>query len=297
MIKIATHDAKFHTDDVFAVATLFILLGKENCEVIRTRDKALITSADYVVDVGMIYDQEKNRFDHHQLEGAGQRENGIPYASFGLVWKKFGQKVCDSESIYAYLDASLVQAIDALDNGMDITRALVPGVCPFDINSVVNQYRLTWKEEGDWDKNFLECVVWAMQLLEREIKMAQDYEEAKAITIKAYEDTEDKRLIMIDEKYDLGREIVSKVLSKFSEPIFAVLYRKDVGNWQIVTIRKGEGFESKKPLPEAWRGKVDGELSEISGVSGAVFCHRGGFMCVVDSKEGILALAEKALNT
>lgn len=296
-MKIVTHNAKFHTDDVFAVATLRILLGKENCQVIRTRDESVISSADFVVDVGMVYDEERNRFDHHQPEGAGARENGVPYASFGLVWKKFGKEVCGGESVSTYLDTSLVQAIDALDNGMSISHALVEGVRSFDINSVVNQYRLTWKEEGDWDERFLECVAWVQTLLEREIKMAQDFEEAKAIVIKAYEDASDKKLILIDEKYDLGREIVSNVLSRFPEPLYALLFRKDVGNWQIVTIMKDKVFESRKSLPEAWAGKINQELEEATGVKGTILCHRAGFMCVVDSKEGVLSLAEKALNT
>ena len=35
-------------------------------EIIRSRDPAVIDSADIVVDVGGTYEPEKNRFDHHQ---------------------------------------------------------------------------------------------------------------------------------------------------------------------------------------------------------------------------------------
>ena len=58
-IKIITHNAGFHTDDVFAVATLQLLLG-DKTEVIRTRDEEIIQSGDYVVDVGGIYDEDNN---------------------------------------------------------------------------------------------------------------------------------------------------------------------------------------------------------------------------------------------
>ena len=76
---VAVHDGNFHPDDVFAVATLSILLdGKIG--VIRTRDEGEINKADYVLDVGHIYDPAKNRFDHHQEGGAGFR-NG----SFGVL--------------------------------------------------------------------------------------------------------------------------------------------------------------------------------------------------------------------
>ena len=77
MQKIITHSGSFHSDDIFAVATLQLHFGVENVEVIRTRDEEIIASGDIVVDVGGVYDAEKQRFDHHQ-NGAPVRDNGIP---------------------------------------------------------------------------------------------------------------------------------------------------------------------------------------------------------------------------
>ena len=85
-ITVVTHNGNFHADDVFSIAVLKHVLP--TFKLVRTRDKALIESADYVIDVGGEYDPETNRFDHHQRGGAGERENGIPFSSFGLVWKK-----------------------------------------------------------------------------------------------------------------------------------------------------------------------------------------------------------------
>ena len=82
-MKIITHSGSFQADDIFAVAILLLAVGES--EVVRTRDKDQIALADYVVDVGMIYDPAQNRFDHHQPGGAGERPNGIPHASSGLV--------------------------------------------------------------------------------------------------------------------------------------------------------------------------------------------------------------------
>ena len=56
--KIATHNSHFHLDDVFAVAALSICL-KQPLEITRTRDLLKIKDADYVVDVGGEYDEEK----------------------------------------------------------------------------------------------------------------------------------------------------------------------------------------------------------------------------------------------
>lgn len=297
MKTIVTHNAKFHTDDAFAVATLFILLGKENCKVVRTRDEALIATGDYVVDVGNVYDEANNKFDHHQYGGAGTRPNGVPYASFGLVWKKFGKQVCDSQSVADVVDQNLVQSVDAADNGFDTIKTLIPNVYPYDINNLVNLYRFTWKEEGEWDSKFLECVDWAQTVLERLIKISTDAEEGRKIVMDAYNSSSDKKIIEVDKKYDLGRELVMSVLVTLPEPIYAVLYRADVNNWQVLAIRKAEGsFDSRKPFPESWRAKRDEDLDKVTGLSGTVFCHKNGFMCVVKSNETALALAKKALE-
>src|SRR3989344_4225767 len=98
---VVTHDGSFHADELFACATLSIWAEKEGrrIKIIRTRNQEIIEKADIVVDVGMQYDPSKNRFDHHQKGGAGRRAESpeISYASFGLVWKHYGEKICDKE--------------------------------------------------------------------------------------------------------------------------------------------------------------------------------------------------------
>src|SRR3990167_4593464 len=113
---LVTHNGSFHTDDVFAAAALILYLEKTNndfsaqggpasgWEVIRTRNPKIIEEGDYVFDVGEVYNEKNNRFDHHQPGGAGKRQNGIEYSSFGLVWKKFGVEICESERVADLID-------------------------------------------------------------------------------------------------------------------------------------------------------------------------------------------------
>jgi len=294
-MKIVTHNAKFHTDDVFAIATLLILYP--DVEVIRTRDEELIKSADIVVDVGQVYDAEHSRFDHHQVRGAGKRENGIQYASAGLVWKKFGEKVSGSREVAGKIDSSIVQFVDAADNGQDVISSIIPESFPFTINGVIDQYRATWKEEQNWDERFMEAVRLAQTIIKREIKIATDMLEGAKIVETLYAESTDKKIFVIDKKYDFGRETVMNTLVKFPEPIYAVLYRGDTDSWQVLAIRKNLAtFESRKALPEAWRAKINAEFEAASSVPGALFCHRSGFMCTAKSQEGALALAKIALN-
>ncbi len=294
-----THNGKFHSDDVFAVAALKLALGGGRISVIRTRDEDRLKTGDYIVDVGGVHEPENNKFDHHQIGGAGERANGIPYASFGLVWRKFGGEICGSAEAAERLDVKLVQCVDAGDNGVDISKPLFPGVRAYTVGDIVDLYRPTWKEKDkDVDEEFLRAVAWAETILGREIEIIGHLLEAEKAVVERYERAEDKRLIVFEDKTaGFGRESVTYKLLQYPEPLYAVFYRSDAGNWQAAAINKsGSTYETRKPFPKPWRGLRGEELAAASGVRDALFCHRGGFMCVAESKEGAVKLAELALK-
>jgi uncharacterized UPF0160 family protein len=130
-----THNGTFHADDLFATATLSIL-NKGNIKIIRTRDPKIIAKGDYVYDVGGENDASKNHFDHHQRGGAGVRPNGIPYASFGLVWKAYGEQICGSKEIADRIENKIVQPIDATDEGFDIYTPKIKDVFPYSVEAI-----------------------------------------------------------------------------------------------------------------------------------------------------------------
>lgn len=298
---IATHNGVFHADDVFAVATLSLLFEKKEghvlgdlrpVRIVRTRDLAVWNTADFVVDVGLVYDPAKGRFDHHQAGGAGERANTIPYASFGLVWKTFGEKLAGSKEAADAIDQRLVQPIDALDNGVSITKEIFPGVRPFDISAIIGGMNASWNEgDNANDSKFLIAVQLAKDILNREITGAKFEIASRHVVEEIYESTADKRLIVLDQEYPW-----EGVLSKYSEPLF-VVYPKD-GNWRMKTVRSNpSSFESRKYLPESWAGKSGVELSAVTGVPGGIFCHNKRFMAAAETKEAILGMAEIALNS
>ena len=53
---------------------------------------------------------------------------------------------------------------------------------------------------------------------------------------------------------------------------------------------------SRKPLPEAWRGMRDAQLSELSGIADCIFVHASGFIGGNSTKEGALEMATKSLT-
>ena len=275
------------------MATLLLVLEKEgkSARVVRTRDMKIIKKADYVVDVGEIYDPENNRFDHHQVEGAGERDNTIPYASFGLVWKKYGEMLCGSREIFDKIDVDLVQLIDAYDSGFKIFESKIPGLQAISLFSVLDVFNPTWKEKENYDEVFNKFVLYAKQILKRYIKRSSDNIEARDFVIEAYKKAQDKRLVILDEFYPS-----EDTLSKFIEPLF-VIYPISDGSWHMKAIRGDTGtFSRRKDLPESWAGKKSDELEKITGVEGAVFCHKNLFLAVAKTKEAILKLAELALK-
>jgi len=302
---IVTHSGGFHADDVFAVSALLLLLnnvnrvlsGKhavyENVEVLRTRDAAVIMRGDFVVDVGCVYDESRNRFDHHQEGGAGTRSNGIPYAAFGLVWKKHGAAISGSAEIAARVDARLVQAIDAWDNGIKLGVYEAASAFPYFIQDVIFSFEPTYAEKSrTLDESFKQAVSFAREILSREIAHARDALLGEGQVRAAYEAAADKRIIVLDEKYEWDPVLLIK-----NEPLFVITpERAPSTNWRVHTVQvSANSFESRKSFPAAWAGKRDDELVKESGVPDAVFCHNKLFTVSAKSKEGAIALARKAL--
>lgn len=291
---IVTHDSGFHTDDVFAAATLSLIFEKDDQPFIirRSREASDIEKADIVFDVGGIYDPEKGRFDHHQTEGAGVRENGVPYASFGLVWKHFGMNLVDSEYLWQSIDNQLVAPIDAPDNGFSLVTLTVPGIQPFYLGDVISTL---FSRGQDPDREFFQAVLFAKRLLTESIEKIKAGEEIKNKIIEKYEDGIDKRLAVID--IPTTRQMIWVSLVDKKEVLFSVFQSKTSGDWKILGMKNDlSAFPVKKDLPASWSGLQGEELSRVSGVSGAIFCHRNLFLASAETKESALRMAKIALD-
>lgn len=293
-ITIITHNGSFHSDDLFAVATLLLLLEKKpvTVEIVRSRDQNVIAKGDFVVDVGGVYDEAKNRFDHHQQGGAGQRSNNVPYAAFGLVWKKFGVEISGGDAIALVVDMMLVQSIDFGDNrGLPLPE-IAPGVYPYTLDRMIGVFVSTYGErDRKEDDVFLELLPVVKNVLSREIEKARSIEHARVSVERLYNEAQDKRIVVLDDEYPWY-----PILIKHPDPLFVVFPDGKSGNWGISSVRKGlYNFENRKDFPKDWAGKRDAELAVVSGVADAAFCHNRLFFAVAKTKEGAIALAYKAL--
>ncbi len=291
---IVTHSGDFHPDDVFAVATIALALNstKTPFTIIRSRDAEIIKKGDYVVDVGGEYNELANRFDHHQAGGGGARANNVPYASFGLVWKKFGEKICGSKYLADLIDERLVQPIDAPDNGVEIYTPTFPHVHPYQIQNIIFSFLPTWKEDTKTDGIFNHLIQFVQPIIEREVKALSDIEEGKRFVEDAYRLAEDKRIIILEKGYPW-----QVVLNQYREPLFAVYPSEHDGTWHAKAVKDDfYQFKNRKDFPETWAGKRDGELAAITGVPEAIFCHNKRFIIAAKTKEAALKLVEMAVN-
>ena len=285
-ITIATHSGNFHADDVFSIAALKCIYP--DFELIRTRDLALISKADIVIDVGGEYDADAGRFDHHQRGGAGERENGIPYSSFGLIWQKYGVEICQGDQDVANaVDSGLVSTIDAIDCGH--VEGVAQGIS---LSQTISMFNPTWQEDTHVDSCFNEAVDFASRVLTRFIASANSGISAKSIVAKAIDNAEDPRVIVL-EKYTPWKRTVHTL----SDQALYVVYPSQSGHWRIQTVPVELGsFEDRKPLPKLWAGLSDEALQDVTGIDDAMFCHNGLFIAGSASYESTMKMAAIALQ-
>jgi uncharacterized UPF0160 family protein len=289
-LRVGTHSGSFHADEVFALAALKLLHGE--LDIVRTRDADRLAGCDLRVDVGRRYDPATGDFDHHQGD-AGERPNGIRYASFGLIWKAIGKELTGNAYVAAEIDDELVAPIDAGDNGQELTESVFPGIVPFHLGRVIGGFGPVWDDpdrEGTEQKGFDLAFDLATGVLQREIGAALARARAADLVRAAITSAEDPRII----EFSQGMPWKDVVLAESSAALVVIYPR--VNDWGLQTVPvERQGFANRRDLPAEWAGLEGPALQSVTGVPDAVFCHVSRFMAVAGSREGALALARLAV--
>lgn len=284
-----THDGVFHADDVFGAALLRMVYPA--IEIERSRNPGVLAAADIRFDVGGRGDPATGDYDHHQRDGAGKRDNGIPYAAFGLLWHACGRLVCADAVLHAEVDRAFVQAVDAHDNGVALTTEVLPDVFPVTISHVISNFNPSWNEPQEYDARFWEAVVLAEQVLRRAIVRAQGVVLAHEIVCEAVERADDVRIVVLDRFVPWQEALVEA-----SSDALLIVY-PSAGTWrvQVVPVKPGHPG-ARHTLPETWAGLDGDKLIAVTGVADATFCHRARFIAGAVSRDGALNLAYAALE-
>ncbi len=300
-----THSGVFHADDVFAAATLRILVPDAPLE--RTRDAERLehgrTSPHTVVfDVGDHFDPEHLNFDHHQRGFERRRAQGIPYAAFGLVWEHFGEQVvahvlgeetpAELARLTAEIEQRLVWAVDAADCGELVVMSHLKespeqslSLCH--VSRVVAMYNpeRSEKRASAYDEAFEQAVEMAKVLLVAQVKRSHAFLQAEHVV----RDADDGSGVLVLESYVPWQEHV------LDHHQFVLSPALDGSGWMVETVQ--DDFVPRVPLPEPWAGRRDAALAEVSGVEDAIFCHRARFIAAARSKKGALMLVHQALGS
>ena len=290
-MKVATHPGNFHADDVFAIAVLELVHGP--LELVRTRDPEAQAAADLRVDVGGRSDPATGDFDHHQKGGAGERENGVRYASFGLVWREHGEALAGSAAAAAAIDERLVCGVDANDVGQTLVEPLVGDIRPMSVSGVIAALNPSWDEAlapAEEDARFAQAVALARGIVEREIAGAAAFDRARGLVAAAIGRAEDPRVIELDSNMPWREAVITTA----PEALYVVYPKSDGWGSQAVPREVGS-FENRLSFPVDWRGRSGADLVAATGVPDAVFCHAAGFYASAGSREGIVALVSASI--
>jgi len=295
-IIVVTHSGTFHSDDVFACATLSLWAEKDGdkLNIVRSREEDIIKKADMVVDVGMEYDPDKDRFDHHQKGGAETHENGIPYASFGLVWKKYGEQICGDKEIVDRVEKYLVMPVDARDNGVNISSVNELNVIDHRTSDMISNLNLTDQEDKNKSYEYFEkAVYFAKEIIKREIVWAKAFIDGEKETLEAIKKQNEPEVLILDRNIEWHEAV-----SKNKNIKFVVYLDKNGKDWNLQSGRDDlEKYDSDRAnLPKNWWGLRGDELVNVSGIEGAIFCANRGWSAVAKTKEEAIEMANKALR-
>lgn len=252
-----THAGKFHSDDVFGAAFLKMI----------NPDIKIVRSNDYINFDGLIFDIGLGKFDHH-MSNNEKRENGLPYAAFGKLWKEFAVELY-GKYVYEKVDKELIQDLDLSDNTGSY-NALSFSISVFNPEDITNN-----------DKEFFEAVSFAQIILTKLIEKVKRNERDLKIVKKAYEDSVDKRIVVLEKSLYYKDVLVN------SDAIY-VVYPSARGGYAAQGVTKSvDTVELKKPFPREWVEKLPPFLK---------FCHNSRFLITADSFENIMYAVKEALK-
>lgn len=281
-----THDGKFHADDVLATV---ILSKLKKITLYRTSRIPPNLKKDVI-----IFDIGGGELDHHQKGGNGARENGVPYAAAGLVWKKYGMQICrntpDPEFVWNLIDRDIIQGVDASDNG----------ACPktdyparaMSLSRIVASFKPTWDSDKDFDEAFMEAFSFVKQVFDNVFAHAVAKAKAKPRLNELIQSSKNEQILVL-KQYLPWKEFIfdSENQIKF------VVYPSNRGgyNWHGVPMFPGS-FESKTKVPTSWKGLKRNELRRLTKVPTATFCHAQGFIGGAERLEDAVAMAQLAIS-
>lgn len=268
-----THAGKFHADDVFSGALLRLL-----------RPGIGISRVFQVPEGfdGLVFDIGWGEFDHHQ-QGAPVRENGVPYAAFGLLWRAFGEQLlrrgCSPEEAAreaAHFDEKFIQPLDLDDNTG----------CGSELASAVGAFNPAWDSDASVDERYFEAVEFACGILKRKLEEIWAVCRASARVREALANMQNGVVVL--DCYCPWKYVLAHSDAQF------VVYPSQRGGFGAQVVPSGEDGEAPVDFPAAWAGQEAEKLQQLTGLSTIRFCHKSRFLVTCDTLEDAVAACRLA---
>lgn len=267
--KAFTHGGKFHADDVFSSALLLYI----NPEIVISRENKVPEDFD-----GIVFDIGRGRYDHHQKDSR-VRENGVPYAAFGLLWEVLGKEIL-GEELAEKMDESFIQPLDINDNTGEKNE----------LATLIGNFNPPWDAKGGSDEAFFQAVSVAGMILENKFERYRGNARADQRVEQVLEEHNPKDRILVLPEFIPCQKALAETEIAF------VIFPSNRGGYCIQPQKREYSMNYKCSFPSQWLGLEGEELVKETGLSSAVFCHKGGFLMTVGELEDAKAACKKALE-
>ena len=267
--KAFTHGGKFHADDVFSSALLLYI----NPEIVISRGHKVPEDFD-----GIVFDIGRGRYDHHQKDSR-VRENGVPYAAFGLLWEVLGKEIL-GEELAEKMDESFIQPLDINDNTGEKNE----------LATLIGNFNPPWDAKGGSDEAFFQAVSVAGMILENKFERYRGNARADQRVEQVLEEHNPKDRILVLPEFIPCQKALAETEIAF------VIFPSNRGGYCIQPQKREYSMNYKCSFPSQWLGLEGEELVKETGLSSAVFCHKGGFLMTVGELEDAKAACKKALE-
>lgn len=279
-----THDGTFHADEVTACALLLLFNLIDQNKIVRTRDHDILNKCEYVCDVGGIYDPKKMLFDHHQADYQGALSGA------GMILLHLKNTDVINQKVYDFFNHSLILGVDAHDNGKE-EQAL--GICTY--SHVISNFTPIQHENPPeiQDAAFFEALHFALGHLKRLWERYQYAQSCRQIVADAMAKNNeclifDKSLPWLELFFDMDGVAHSAE--------FVIM--PSGAHWKLRGIPPtyDERMKVRHPLPKHWAGLLENDLKKVTGIPGAIFCHKGRFISVWETKDDALEALKLVIN-
>lgn len=278
--SVGTHDGSFHADEVTACALLLLFNLIDEDKIIRSRDLKTLSSCEYLCDVGGTYNKQLKQFDHHQAEYQG------PLSSAGMVLAYLKEEGILTAKEYDLFNHVLILGVDAHDNGKELQA---PGVTTFshiitNFNPIVHEADPATEKAAFYDA--LHFVLGHLKRMRDRFFYIQSCQQIVAECMNLHKEC------LIFHKSIPWMDTFFELDGAKHPALFVIMPCGHHWKLRGIPPTNDERMKVRIPLPQEWAGLLEKELKMVSGIPGAIFCHKGRFISVWET----LPDAIEALN-